>query len=141
MDESTFPLIRYVGILNVSDMHEFGVTQAALEAALQRAEEASVAQISDVHLTIGKVSSIEPSSIRMYWAEISEDTIAERATLHFRRIPTECVCVDCGNHLLVEDDIPPCPACEGAHIRAIDDEFLGLEAIDVEKLPMENARE
>jgi hydrogenase nickel insertion protein HypA len=125
----------------MSDMHEFGVTQAALEAALQRAEEASAAQITDVHLAIGKVSSIEPSSIRMYWAEISEDTIAERATLHFRRIPTECVCADCGNRLLVEDDIPPCPACEGAHIRAIDDEFLGLEAIDVEKLPKESARE
>ena len=125
----------------MSDMHEFGVTQAALEAALQRAEETGAVQITDVHFAIGTVSSIEPSSIRLYWAEISEDTIAESASLHFRRIPTECVCADCGNRLMVEEEIPSCPACEGDHIRAVDDEFLGLAAIDVEKLPVEGTRE
>jgi len=120
-------------------MHEFGVTQAALEAALERAEEIGAARITDVHLAIGMVSSIEPSSIRLYWSEISEDTLAEGATLHFRRVPTESVCADCGHRVMVEAEIPPCPACGGESVHAVDDEFLGLEAIDIEKRSTEDA--
>ncbi len=122
-------------------MHEFGVTQAALEAALERAEEACAAQITDVHLAIGTVSSIEPNSIRMYWNEIAEDTIAERAILHFRHVPTECYCADCRHQFVVEAGLLPCPACRSEQVRAIDDEFLGLEAIDVEKHSAESVHE
>lgn len=122
-------------------MHEFGVTQAALEAALDRAEEVYAAQITDVHLALGTVSSIEPDSIRLYWNEIAEGTIAERAVLHFRCIPTECYCADCRHQFVVEAGLLPCPACRSEQVRAIDDEFLGLEAIDVEKLPAESVHE
>lgn len=119
-------------------MHEFGVTQAALEAALERAEEASAAQITEVHLAIGTVSSIEPNSIRLYWDEIAEGTIAEDAMLHFRRVPSECYCADCRHQFVVEAGLLPCPACGSEQVRAIDDEYLGLEAIDVEKLSSES---
>jgi hydrogenase nickel incorporation protein HypA/HybF len=119
-------------------MHEFGVTQAALEAALARAEDACAAQITDVHLAIGTVSSIEPNSIRLYWDEIAEDTIAEDAMLHFRRAPSECYCADCRHQFVVEEGLLPCPACGSEQVRAIDDEYLGLEAIDVEKLHTES---
>jgi hydrogenase nickel incorporation protein HypA/HybF len=119
-------------------MHEFGVTQAALEAALERAEEACAAQITEVHLAIGTVSSIEPNSIRLYWDEIAEGTIAEDATLHFRRVPSECYCADCRHQFVVEAGLLPCAACGSEQVRAIDDEYLGLEAIDVEKLSAES---
>lgn len=122
-------------------MHEFGVTQAALESSLERAEEAGAAQITDVHLAIGTVSSIEPNSIRLYWDEIAEGTLAEHAILHFRRVPTECTCANCRHPFTVEAQIHPCPVCGSEQVRAIDDEFLALEAIDVEKLPAEALHE
>ena len=119
-------------------MHELSVTQSALEAALLRA---GAARIKDVHLALGTLSAIEPDSIRLYWDEISKGTLAEGAVLHFQRVPTESVCMDCGHRLMVEAEVPPCPACQGPHLRAVDDEYLGLAALDVEQQPRETARE
>jgi len=119
-------------------MHELSVTQSALEAALLRA---GTARITDVHLAIGTVSAIEPESIRLYWDEISKGTLAEGAVLHFQRVPTESVCMDCGHRFLIETEVPPCPACQGLHVSAVDDEYLGLAALDVEQQPREIARE
>jgi len=119
-------------------MHELSVTQSALEAALRRA---GAARITDVHLTLGTLSAIEPDSIRLYWDEISKGTLAEGAVLHFQHVPTESVCLDCGHRFLVEAEVPPCPACQGLLVSAIDDEYLGLAALDVEKRPQLNAHE
>jgi hydrogenase nickel incorporation protein HypA/HybF len=118
-------------------MHEFGVTETALETALERAELAGAAQITDVHLTIGSVSSIDPESIRLYWDEIATGTIADRANLHFRRVPTESYCADCEHSFMVEANLHPCPKCGGQQVRAVDDEFLALEAIDIMPLVKE----
>ncbi len=122
-------------------MHEFGVTQAAFEVALKRAEELGAARITDVHLVLGSVTSIEPSSIRLYWSEISEDSIAEDTALHFRSVPTDCICADCDHRFTVESELLPCPACGSDRVGAVDDEFMALEAIDIEKLPAEGALE
>ena len=122
-------------------MHEFGVTQAAFEAALDRAEESSASKITDVHLAIGVVSSIERESIRMYWAEIAQDTIAERAVLHFRSVPVECRCADCSHVFSVESNLYSCPSCGSVQVRAIDDEYLALEAIDIENMAAESVGE
>lgn len=118
-------------------MHEFGVTQAAVEAALERAEQANAASITDVHLVIGTVSSIETDSIRLYWEDIAEDTLAEQAKLHFRCVPTDCYCSECEHAFVVEVDLCPCPRCGGQQVRAVNDEFLALEAIDIESIPTE----
>ena len=117
-------------------MHEFSVTQAAVEAALEQAEQAGFSTITDAYLRMGTISSIDPESIRMYWAEIAEGTAADRARLHFRRVPTECLCMDCRHSFLVEVDLRACPACGGSQVRAVDDEYLALEAIDIQREPV-----
>ena len=122
-------------------MHEFGVTQAAFEATLERAEASAASTITDVHLTIGVVSSIEQESILMYWAEIAQGTIAEHAALHFRYVPVECRCTDCGQTFAVESHLYPCPSCGSEQVHAIDDEYLALEAIDIEKMTAESVSE
>lgn len=125
-------LSRYLTYSNGVNMHEFGVTQAALEAAIKNAEEAGAVQIAVVHLAIGTVSSIEPESIRLYWNEISKDTLAEGAVLKFRRVPTETACIDCGERYMPGSE-NACPSCASENVRVLDDEFLALEAIDVEQ--------
>lgn len=113
-------------------MHELSVSESLLEIALRHGNSANAKRIKDLYLVIGQLSSIIDDSIQFYWDIISKDTIAEGARLHFKRIQTELLCLDCnhrynpGNHTLA------CPSCGSARIKILSGEEFYLEAINVE---------
>lgn len=112
-------------------MHELSVTESILEIALRHAQEAKAKHINDLYLVIGQLSSIVDDSVQFYWDIISKDTLAEGAKLHFKRIPAQLACLECGNEYSPDGDLT-CPACHSARVRvAAGDEFR-LDAIDVE---------
>ena len=74
-------------------MHEMSVTQAMLDMALKYAEGQL---ISDIYLQVGRMSFIVPESVEFYFEYLSQDTVAEGATLHFEAVPLEMTCLDCG---------------------------------------------
>ena len=108
-------------------MHELMVTESILEVALRHA---AGARITDVRLVIGELSTVIDDSVQFYWDFVSEDTGAEGATLHFRRIPAELHCQDCGRDYRPQEDLT-CPACRSAHIQIISGKEFYLESIDV----------
>lgn len=114
-------------------MHELPVTESILEIALRHAEEGGASRITDLYLVIGQLSSVVDDSVQFYWDILSKDTPAEGARLHFRRIPTEMVCLNCGLHYAPSKDDLACPNCGGVSIRVTAGEELYLEAIDVDK--------
>ena len=113
-------------------MHELGVTENILHIALRHAEEAQAARITDIYLVIGDLSSIVDESVQFYWDFVSEGTIAEKAQLHFRRVATEMLCLECQTTYAPNSDLA-CPACGSAQIRVTAGEEFYLEAIDVEE--------
>jgi len=114
-------------------MHELSVTESILEIALRHAEAAQAARITDLHLVIGQLSSLVDDSVQFYWDLISKDTPAEGARLHFRRIPTELLCLDCGRQYHPGPEDLTCPDCHSARLKVTAGEEFFLEAIDVEK--------
>jgi len=74
-------------------MHEMPVTQALLNMALQHADGQ---RITDIYLQVGMMSAIVPESVEVFFDYLSQDTLAEGATLHFERVPIEMACLDCG---------------------------------------------
>jgi hydrogenase nickel incorporation protein HypA/HybF len=74
-------------------MHEMPVTQAMLDMALQHADGR---RITDIYLQVGMMSAIVPESVEVFFDYLSQDTLAEGATLHFKRVPIEMTCLDCG---------------------------------------------
>ena len=74
-------------------MHEMAVTQAMLNMALEHADGQ---RITDVFLQVGSVSAIVPESVQFFFDYLSQDTLAEGATLHFEVAPIEMTCMDCG---------------------------------------------
>ena len=74
-------------------MHEASITQAMLDLAL---EYAKGQRITDVYLQVGRMSFIVPESVEFYFEYLSQDTVAEGATLHFETAPLEMTCTDCG---------------------------------------------
>ena len=113
-------------------MHELSVTESILEIALRHAEQANATQITDLYLVIGQLASIVDDSVSFYWDMISADTIAQGAKLHFRRIPTEMQCRECGTKYQPSEDDFTCPACSSAKIKIVSGEEFFLEAIHVD---------
>lgn len=113
-------------------MHELSITESLLEIALRHADSAGAKRISDLYLVIGQLSSIVDDSVKFYWDIVANGTIAEGATLHFQRIPTEILCLDCDRQYNPTDNQMACPDCESINIRILTGEEFFLEAINVE---------
>ena len=113
-------------------MHELPVTESILEIALRHAKESGATQIKNIYLVIGQLSSIIDDSVQFYWDIIAKGTIAEPAQLHFRRIPTEFLCLECNRQYQPDGQEYSCPACGGERIKIIAGNEFYLEAIDIE---------
>lgn len=113
-------------------MHELSVTENVLALATKFAEENHAKKVTDVHLVIGRLSSIIDDSVQFYWDFISEDTLCEGATLHFKRIPAFLRCLDCNNEYKIEE-LTPCPECGGYQTRIISGEEFWLDSIEIER--------
>jgi hydrogenase nickel incorporation protein HypA/HybF len=112
-------------------MHELSVTTSILEIALRHARAAGATRITDLHLVIGQLSSIVDDSVQFYWDIVSENTLAAGSRLHFRRIPGELTCLDCGMRY-APGSADACLACGSARAQITAGEEFYLDSIEVE---------
>src|SRR5512137_2133135 len=113
-------------------MHELSVTESILEIALRHAKEANARKITNLYLVIGQLASIVDHSVQFYWDIISKDTIAEGATLHFKRLPAKLVCLECREQFSPVSTAFGCPNCQSERVKVVAGDEFYMEAIDVE---------
>ena len=113
-------------------MHELSVTESLLKIAVEHAEKADAGRVTDLHIVIGDLASMVDDSIQFYWEIIAKGTIAEQATLHFRRVPAELQCNTCAEKYQPTDKELICPNCHGIGAKIMAGEEFFLESIDVE---------
>lgn len=117
-------------------MHELLATENILKLALQQAEAAGAPRITDVRLVVGQLSSMSEDSVQFYWETLARDTPAEGSRLHFRRIPAEMLCLNCGQRYAPAKEEWACPKCGSLSARVVAGQEFYLEAIDVEPQPV-----
>lgn len=115
-------------------MHELAVTESLLEIVIQFAEENQAQVVTDVALSIGALSSIIDDSVQFYWDHISKDTVAEKAKLHFNRIPATLLCLDCSTEFTLEDELMPCPNCNSINLNIVAGEEFQVDYIEIQKM-------
>ncbi|HVN16835.1 MAG TPA: hydrogenase maturation nickel metallochaperone HypA [Anaerolineales bacterium] len=118
---------------NLISMHELPVTQSILKIALEHAEKANAKRITDLHIVQGELSSMVDDSIQFYWEIIAKDTIAQNATLHFRRVPAELQCMACFQKYHPKDGELVCPNCGSVGAKIVAGEEFFVEAIDIDE--------
>lgn len=112
-------------------MHELSVTESILNLTLKHAAQNNAHRVTDLYLVIGELASIVDDSVQFYWDIISQDTPAQGAQLHFRRIPAELTCSDCGSCYRPGDELA-CPQCGGLNVQVTSGDQFFLDSIEVE---------
>jgi len=113
-------------------MHELAVTESILKAVLRTANQAQASRVTGIYLVIGQLATIVDDSVQFYWDIISKDTIAEGAILHFRRIPVELLCQECGARYSPEGEDFACPHCRSEKILVASGDQFSLDSIEVD---------
>ena len=113
-------------------MHELYATQAILEKAIQKANEANAKHITNLYLVVGEISTYTNDSVQFYWDDLSKGTVAEGAVLHFRSVQTEAQCMSCFTKYHPTDGEIVCPNCGGVGAKIIAGEEFYMEALDIE---------
>ena len=113
-------------------MHELAITKGIIDVVLKAAHQNGNQKISAIDLVIGDLSSIIDDSVQFYFDLLSQDTLAEGAVLHFRRV-TACVqCRACGYQGQVSAPLSPlCPVCGSARLEVSGGQEFYVESIEV----------
>lgn len=114
-------------------MHELSVTESILQISITHANQANARRVTDVHLVIGRLSSIVDDSVQFYWDFVSENTICAGSKLHFERRPAILHCLDCENEFSIDDELKVCPKCGGARTVIVSGEEFFVDSIEIEK--------
>jgi len=113
-------------------MHELAVTEEILRVALEHAERAQAARITDIHLVIGALSTIVDDSVQFYFDFLSQDTIAAQAQLVFDRRPATYRCRKCENTFHPEGFDWECPACGALDFEILSGREFEISSIEIE---------
>jgi hydrogenase nickel incorporation protein HypA/HybF len=116
-------------------MHELAVTEDILRIAIEEGQANQAIRVTDIYMTIGKLSSIVDDSIQFYWDHISEGTICEGATLHFNRPPAVLRCRNCQATVTLEDELLPCPSCLSYDLEVLSGDEMQVDNIEIERDP------
>ena len=113
-------------------MHELAITEQIADIAIRHGEENAAEKITDLYLVIGELSTVIDDSVVFYWDLITEDTICEGATLHFKRIPAIFKCQDCGKeYQMVDGNLAPCPYCQSSKMNILQGKEFHLDSINI----------
>ena len=114
-------------------MHELPVTENILEIALDASRKNGARRITAINLVIGELSSIVDDSVQFYFDILCKGTLAENATLRFRREPSIAVCLDCAYQFNASAPLETkCPRCGGARLQVRGSREFFIESIEVE---------
>jgi hydrogenase nickel incorporation protein HypA/HybF len=114
-------------------MHELAVTQSILKIVLRHAQQAHAKRVTAIHIVMGELSTNVDESVQFYWDLIAKDTIAEGASLQFRRVPAQLQCMACFEKYSPGTGELVCPKCGSVGAKIISGEEFSVESIDVEE--------
>lgn len=92
-------------------MHEVGLMQNVLDAAIERAREEGAQHIRVVEMRVGEASGVVLESLELAFDVVKKGTIAEDAKLQVKNVPVVCYCSNCQIEFTPVDLLYECPQC------------------------------
>lgn len=88
--------------------------------------------VTSITLALGEISELDQKLILQHWLQLSKDTPAEHAQLHFRLIKAEVQCMACFSKYNPVDGKIHCPYCGSYGAKVLTGEEFYLEAFELD---------
>lgn len=113
-------------------MHELSICQALIEQVVQIADEHHAVRVTDIYLTIGPLSGVEPHLLEQAFPFAAVDTVAEKARLTIDKSPVKVYCEDCGKETIVAANKLLCGECGTWQTELIGGDEMILQRVELE---------
>lgn len=115
-------------------MHEVSIVEALIEQVEAEVARAGASgRVTRLSLSIGRLSGVQPDSIRFAFELLSPGTIVEGAALEIDEPPAVCACAGCGARTQLEEFCFECPGCAGHDISIEGGREMLLQTIDLDE--------
>lgn len=113
-------------------MHEMGVCDGILTAAIDAAKANGATRINSIDVTIGELMQIVEDSLQFAFEVLRENTMAADAVLNVTIVPAEARCVECGT--VFERDLydVKCPRCGSYLGELVHGREFAIDSIDID---------
>lgn len=118
-------------------MHEMGIMEGVLDSTLKSAQQAHALRIRKITLSIGDMTECIDDALQFSFEILSENTLAQGATLVLNKVSPRSVCLDCRKEFDHDRFHRQCPYCQSYSTDLIAGRELSIDSIEVD-LPDDN---
>ena len=113
-------------------MHEMGIMEGVLDSALKSAQQAHALRIRKITLSIGDMTECIDDALQFSFEILSENTLAQGATLVLNKVSPRSVCLDCQKEFDHDRFHRQCPYCQSYSTDLIAGRELSIDSIEVD---------
>jgi hydrogenase nickel incorporation protein HypA/HybF len=92
-------------------MHEYGIMQATLDAAIRQTQAAGAARIHALRLRVGRLSGVVTDALEFAFEALRPGTMANEARLEIETVPAVMWCASCRTEFESPELLCDCPVC------------------------------
>jgi hydrogenase nickel incorporation protein HypA/HybF len=111
-------------------MHELSVSSAIVDTVVRHA---AGRRVTGVHVRLGHLRQVVPSSLAFYWELVARETVCEGARLEQEVVPAVLRCRGCAHGWEIELPHFRCPECSSTDVAVESGDELEVEFIEVEE--------
>jgi len=112
-------------------MHEVSIMQEILDVAFDYAQRERAIEITEITITIGKMSGVVPLALEFAFSALIQDTLAHHAQLKINLLPLICHCDFCQENFMPNEWFFLCPKCEQLSNKIIQGKEIQLTSLKV----------
>jgi hydrogenase nickel incorporation protein HypA/HybF len=113
-------------------MHEMGITQGILSAAIEAAEAEGATRINEVRISVGDMTDVVETALQFAFEVLREDTMAGDATLVVNHVSPKSHCSICDLEFEHDKWDLTCPKCGGFFCEVLEGRELRIDSIDID---------
>lgn len=113
-------------------MHEMSLAEGILQLVEETAARENARRVKTVVLEIGRLSSVEPESLRFCFSAVTHGSIAQDALLEIIEVPGSGWCLSCSAAIPLQEVFGSCPHCHGYQVQATGGTEMRVKEIEIE---------
>ena len=113
-------------------MHELSLAEGVLQIVEDAARTQQFVRVKAVVLEIGRLSTVEPESMRFCFDAVIRGSVAEGARLEILDTPGKAWCMECSKEVALETRYDPCPDCGGFQLEVTGGTEMRVKELEVE---------